>query len=265
MRHILRSVVVCLVLGALAGLAIAAAAGDTTTPDPLKKDPIIIPIPPLPRPLPRPLPIPWPFPLPMPPRPKPFPFPIPPLPKPVPGPDPEPEPSPAPGTPPGDESPGGGRDGVPGWAKSFGLVPLFHGELAGWLQVTGTYTEEGELALILANPEEVPIYGGLRVAAGLAYDQAWIAEAATHFATGEYVPVDLRPGEAQLHVLGRVGQSVIDILAEMRSTLYTGYEDQEPDTDYVCIITYTASPDQEWTVWEYLYVPIVPEYVEPEA
>jgi hypothetical protein len=219
----------------------------------LSNDPIIIgPIdPPFPiRPFPKPFPRPWPFP-----------HPVPPLPLPVPAPIPTPDPGPEPGDTGG--LPGPGREGDPEWGNSYGFVPLGDGNSIGWLQVIGTYAETGELAVQLVNPTNEPIRGGLQVLVGLAYTLGWFPDDVTEFAAGEYVPVDLAPGESELHILGHVRQSGLDLMAGILETLYTGYDDPEPDTDYACLGLLTATSDGKWVPWENLYVPVIEEYVDP--
>lgn len=226
--------------GALCFLALPSPVLPINPPHPIEPGPI--------RPFPKPIPRPWPFPHPFPPLPLPLPIPVP---------DPEPGPPP-------DGTGGAPGDGTEGWGSSYSFVPLGGGDSAGWVQVTGTYTEAGEVAVVFSNPSEEPIHGGLQVVAALAYTQGWYPDYVTEFADGEYVPVDLGPGESQLHVLGRVGQGGLDLLGEVLATLYTAYNDPEPGTDYVCLGVLTAVID-EWVPWVNLYVPILEPYVDASS
>lgn len=254
----LRIVLICLLTVAVLGTVMTGFADDKQGIVIARDDPIIIPRPPLPTPVPiwpRPLPLPIrPFPIPLPIRPRPIPIPIP---KPIPSPAPEPDPA-LPLEP--EVAGGGAREEDPLWAQSYVFVPLFDGQAAGWVQVVGTYTADGELAVLLINPQETPVQGDLKVVAGLSYNQGWLADSATQFAELVCIAVALQPREYQLHVLGRIERSNLDVLQEMLVMFYTGYQDPEPDVEYACLLAYAADATSAWMFWDAIYVPVVADF-----
>jgi hypothetical protein len=61
-------------------------------------------------------------------------------------------------------------------------------------------------------------------------------------------------------VLGRIERSNLDVLQEMLATFYTGYQDPEPDVEYVCLRAYGADATSAWIFWDAIYVPVAADF-----
>ena len=105
----------------------------------------------------------------------------------------------------------------------------------------------GMVEVVLANLGAKRYVGPCTIDAGLAYSRQWIPEWCTVFDTHDAGIIDLMPGEAVALTfpLDEVPADLYDLFRSRLETMWTGYEDTDPDYDYVgFVVQFNGLPPQ---------------------
>jgi len=94
------------------------------------------------------------------------------------------------------------------------------------------------VTVVVQNYGDAPCVGEAMVIAGVSYDTSWVPEWATHFFKGQFGEVAIPPGGklALTFELPKVPDEAVMALKERLEMLWTGYEDLDPEQDYIGFI-----------------------------
>ncbi|MFC2082813.1 hypothetical protein ACFLSG_02095 [Candidatus Bipolaricaulota bacterium] len=106
------------------------------------------------------------------------------------------------------------------------------------LQIASIACIEGQTQIMVANCGPEVCSGDAQVHLGLSYDQSWIPEWHTLFFSSDPRGMELEPGEYAVFTIDvpLVPRWALTALRERLTGCWTGYEDKDPENDYLGVI-----------------------------